>query len=76
MRQLRSAKGMRGTLLSAGDGVLIFRQYDKDHKFTDYYIRNMDMNITIEDDDAFVKIDDDLEEYYIDYSNRTLGKKG
>ncbi|RYZ89216.1 MAG: hypothetical protein EOP06_09660 [Proteobacteria bacterium] len=67
----KSAKGLVGFLL--GDDT--FRVYDKDDrsKFTDYTIRHNDLQVVIEDDDAFIY--EKNSEHVIDYSQKTLGRE-
>lgn len=68
-----SAQGLTGILIS-GNGSLFLRIYHATGNFTDYDIYNRDMEITINDSDAFLKFPKN-EEPFIDYSNRTLGVK-
>ncbi len=66
MNNYKSAKGMRGVFLQT-QSETIFRVYNKDG-FVDYNVNLDDMQIIIDDDDAFVYNDE-----YIDYSKETLG---
>lgn len=68
----RSARGVKGTLLSLNDGEVVFRvKADNVDGFIDYQVYNYDLDVTITDEDAY--IDDTLE--IIDYSDETLGYK-
>ena len=75
---MESAKGLKGFLLSF-DGECTFRVYhdEKDEdgitKFTDYEIIHPDLQITIDDDDAFIYKREDGEPY-IYVSPKTLGR--
>ena len=63
----------KGVLLSDYNGGVFFRVYEKNHDFTDYNIIHHDLDIEINDSDAYVyEKDGDL---YIDHSPETLGIK-
>ena len=67
MNNYKSTKGLRGILLINGEDT-VFRVYDKNKNFKDYEIFLSDIEITINDEDAFLYNDE-----YIDYSKETLG---
>ena len=50
----QSADGVSGLLLRSFDGEIFFRVYDANNfGFVDYDLRHTDLNITINDPDAF-----------------------
>lgn len=63
-----SAKSKKGTIIFDSDGYATFRVYTGDGKFTDYNIKNHDLEVTIADDDCYIYNDK-----YLDYSKETLG---
>jgi len=65
---MRPAKGTTGYLIRIGNDFM-FRVYDKDN-FTDYDIYHSDMEITINDTDAYFYKGITT---FIDYSPQTLG---
>lgn len=65
-----SAQGLVGYLLTSMDGNrLIFRVYHDSENFTDYDVKQNDLQIKIMDEDSYIYNDQ-----YIDYSPSTLGK--
>jgi hypothetical protein len=70
--QVKSAKGLRGHLISMFDGSYYFRVYDKDHNFVDYAVCHSDLTVIIDDDDAALY--DDEFSTRLDHSPATLGK--
>ena len=45
--EIRSAAGERGMIVRALDGVMMFRVYYGNGRFTDYEIRHDDLSVTI-----------------------------
>lgn len=76
MKAPKSAMGMKGCLISLFTGGVAFRVYDKSNpeKFIDYDLAHNDLNITIEDEDAYIYEREDSDPA-IDYSPRTLGRE-
>ncbi len=74
MNTPKLAKGMKGCLLSF-NGNITFRVYDERdrEKFVDYQVAHHDLDITIEDEDAYV-YENKEGEPVIDYSPATLGR--
>jgi hypothetical protein len=75
---MKSAKGLRGILLTVGlNDRVVFRVYEAGGgffgapTFTDYDIVHPDMAVIIDDDDAFLYNKDG--EHYIDMSPQSLG---
>lgn len=71
-----SANGAHGFLLKAFDGPYFFRVYQDGSKenFSDFMVAHSDLEITIDDDDAyFYRSGNDL---WLDYSPATLGNEG
>ena len=50
---VKSADGVSGSLCRGIGGTYFFRVYHDHEKFTDYELLHSDLNITIEDSDAF-----------------------
>jgi len=69
----KSANGVEGCILHVGEGVYIFRVYGKKHEFVDYTILHCDLNVVINDSDAYFYTDG--ERNILDQSPRTLGLK-
>jgi hypothetical protein len=67
MEKPKSADGVSGMLLKTMDGKFIFRVYNF-YDFKDYTIEHSDLNITINDPDAYFYMDSVL-----DHSPATLG---
>jgi hypothetical protein len=65
------AKGLRGHIIDSFDGTYYFRIYDKNHNFTDYDLRHVDLAVIIDDDDAFLYADEFSAK--LDHSPPTLG---
>ncbi len=66
------AKGKRGHILYVhGLNTYVFRIYNEDHTFTDYEIHHCDLEVTIEDEDAFLYNFDGKD--ILDHSPQTLG---
>jgi len=73
MSEPKSANGVTGVLLPIGK-VWVFRVYHDDGEFTDYDIFHSDLQVTINDADAyFYKRENN--EPYLDHSPQTLGIK-
>jgi len=70
---LTSAKGTKGCLIATMGGKFMFRVYNKNYEFKDYDIHHFDMNIVIDDEDAFFHVNTDTGKSWIDYSAPTLG---
>jgi hypothetical protein len=68
---ITSADGVKGCLIYNLDGTYCFRVYDADHNFVDYDIYHSDLNVTINDPDAFFYTDDGVDR--LDHSPQTLG---
>lgn len=64
----KSANGVTGCLLRTHNGKYIFRVYDTDHSHKDYDISHSDLQVTIDDTDAYFYLDSVL-----DHSPATLG---
>ncbi len=75
------AAGVKGVLIRALDGTLMFRVYHDNERFTDYELRHDDLSVTIEKDAlaAFYKAcpraGGDGERNILDHSPRVLGLK-
>ena len=72
MNKIISANKTKGSLLITNDEV-IFRVYNKDKSFIDYNIFHNDLQIVIEDFDAYFYSDG--ENNILDHSPETLGIK-
>lgn len=70
---VKSADGVSGTLCRGIGGTYFFRVYADHETFTDYEILHNDLNITIDDSDAFFYIMDG--QVVLDHSPETLGIK-
>lgn len=72
--EVESAAGVKGVLIHALDGAMIFRVYHDGGYFTDYEIRHDELSITIGEDElaAFYKVG---ESYILDHSPQVLGLK-
>ncbi len=71
MKKSKSANGVKGILLLNMDGLPLFRVYTHNGKdFIDYEIRHSDLQVIINDVDAYFYNDDVL-----DHSPETLGKR-
>jgi hypothetical protein len=68
---IKNADGTTGVLIWVGN-TFMFRVYNPDLTFTDYDIRHYDLQVTIDDGDAYL-YQNDKGENYLDYSNKTLG---
>jgi hypothetical protein len=69
----KSANGISGVLLPIGR-TWVFRVYHDDGEFTDYDICHSDLQVTINDADAYFYEREDGESY-LDHSPQTLGIK-
>lgn len=77
-KNIRSANGLRGTLIAI-NGDVSFRVYDEQDKsrFTDYSIAHSNLEIMIQDDDAYIyESQEDDSDPIIDHSPQTLGLPG
>lgn len=74
--KIQDAKGVRGFLIWNAAGGYFFRVYDKEDKakFQDYDIFHCDLEITIEDGDAFLYQSEDLDNRpsFLDYGPLNL----
>jgi len=64
----QSANGVTGILIRTHNQNYVFRVYDANHNFKDYDIAHSDLQITIDDPDAYFYMDSVL-----DHSPATLG---
>lgn len=73
--KITKANGVTGMILPLhdGEGTVVFRVYDADHNFTDYSLRHCDLQVTIQDEDAFFYEYEDPEQALLDHSPATLG---
>jgi hypothetical protein len=69
----KSANGVSGVLLPVGR-TWVFRVYHDNGEFTDYDIFHSDLQVTINDEDAYFYEREDGESY-LDHSPQTLGIK-
>ena len=70
----KSANGVTGVLLpSYSDDKWIFRVYTQNGEFIDYDIHHSDLQVTINDADAYFY--DSEHGVYLDHSPQTLGIK-
>jgi len=72
--EVESAVGVKGVLIRALDGALMFRVYHDREQFTDYEIRHDDLSVTIDAEElaAFYKVG---ERDILDHSPQVLGLK-
>lgn len=72
--EVKPAAGVRGVLIRALNGTMMFRVYHDRERFTDYEIRHDDLNVTIDKDElaAFYKVG---EHDILDHSPQVLGLK-
>lgn len=72
--EVKPAAGVKGVLIRALDGALMFRVYHDREQFTDYEIRHDDLSVTIDKDElaTFYKVG---EEHILDHSPEVLGLK-
>lgn len=70
--EVKPAAGVRGVLIRALDGAMMFRVYHDRARFTDYEIRHNDLSVTIDNDKlaAFYKVG---EHDILDHSPQVLG---
>jgi len=70
--EAKPAAGVKGVIIRAFNGTLMFRVYHDRNRFTDYEIRHDDLNVTIDEDAlaAFYKVGED---YLLDHSPAVLG---
>jgi len=73
MSKPKSANGVKGCILPIGN-LWVFRVYDEDGEFTDYDIYHSDLQVTINDVDAYF-YERENGEPYLDHSPETLGIK-
>jgi len=72
-----NANGVKGCLIWVKDGLhsrYMFRVYDDDFNFNDYELHISDLQITIDDKDAYLYIAEDGT-CILDHSPQTLGKE-
>lgn len=67
-----SAAGIKGTIIRAFDGNMMFRVYYSNERFTDYAIRHDELNVTIDKDElaAFFEVG---EQHILNHSPQVLG---
>lgn len=72
--ETKSAAGVKGVIVRALDGTLMFRVYHDGKCFTDYEIRHNDLSVTIDKDElaAFYSVG---EEHILDHSPQVLDLK-
>ncbi len=79
--EIKPAAGVKGTIIRALDGAMMFRVYHDHERFTDYELRHDDLSVTIDKDElaAFYKAcpraGGDGEHHILDHSPRVLGLK-
>jgi hypothetical protein len=73
MNNIKSANGVTGSLLPVGR-TWVFRVYHDNGDFTDYDIFHSDLQVTINDADAYF-YERENGELYLDHSPQTLGIK-
>ena len=71
MNTSKPAQGERGFLIRGMNGIIWFRQYDKDHNFVDYDITHHDCEIEIVDSSAELIRNERGD--YLDYTKEALG---
>ena len=77
--EVKPAAGVKGVLIRALDGAMMFRVYHDHERFTDYEIRHDDLSVTIDKDElaAFYKIcpraGADGDQYILDHGPEVLG---
>ncbi len=74
LAEVRPADGIKGVLIRAPDGALMFRVYHDRKRFTDYDIRHDDLSVTI-DKDALAAFYEVGEDYILDHSPQVLDLK-
>ena len=72
--EVEPAAGVKGVIIRALDGTLMFRVYHDRERFTDYEIRHDDLSVTIDEDAlaAFYKVG---EHDILDHGPQVLGLK-
>ena len=72
--EVKPAAGVKGVLIRAFNGALMFRVHHDHERFTDYEIRHDDLSVTIDEDAlaAFYKVG---ENHILDHSPEVLGLK-
>jgi len=65
-------KNMSGTLCRSFDGSYFFRKTESDGTFRDFALAHSDLEIKIQDDDAYIYESDGR--WFIDHSPATLGR--
>ena len=79
--EVKPAAGVKGMIIRALDGAMMFRVYHDHERFTDYEIRHDDLSVTIDNDElaAFYKASPrgggDGDRYILDHSPEVLGLK-
>ena len=70
--ETESAAGVKGVLIRALDGTMMFRVYHDHERFMDYEIRHDDLSVTIDEDAlaAFYRVGED---HILDHSPQVLG---
>ena len=71
--KITPANGTKGMLIWCGGDKYVFRVYDKDRDFVDYDLRHSDMEIEIQESDAYFYEDGDYK--CVDHAPATLGIK-
>lgn len=72
--EVKSANGARGVLIRTLGGVMVFRIYHDNERFTDYEIRHDELSVTIDSDAiaSFYRVGNDN---ILDHSPEVLGLK-
>lgn len=77
--EARLAAGVKGVIIRALDGAMMFRVYHDNERFTDYEIRHDELSVTIDNDElaAFYKAcpraGGDGDQHILDHSPEVLG---
>lgn len=72
--KVSSANKVKGCVIyTALDHKYVFRVYDDQSNFVDYDLAHTDLNVVIDDEDAFFYSDDTAN--VLDHSPSTLGKE-
>jgi hypothetical protein len=70
MKSSSSAKGIRGQIIQTICGV-VFRVYNSNYDFIDYDLCHLDLDVIVDDDDAFFYENNKTNK--LDYSLQTRG---
>lgn len=79
--EAKPAAGVKGVIIRALDGTMMFRVYHDNERFTDYEIRHDDLSVTIDEDTlaafyrACPRVGGDGERNILDHSPEVLGLK-